>query len=174
MPSSTSGSACAIGVAGIALSTSLTVGLVQFIKAWRLGRLDEAFPLGGLLVVSSRSLAASLVVAVPIALVSWTLPHGLGLPQALALLVGLASAGMVGYIALSRLIGLNEPWIVARTLLSLAAVVSGREPGERRPAASDHVPGLAHARGSRAPDAPADGAPAPRIGSTCRSCSSAG
>ncbi len=36
----------AIGVAGIALSTSLTVGFVQFIKAWRLGTLDEAFPLG--------------------------------------------------------------------------------------------------------------------------------
>ena len=71
--------------------------------------------------MSSRSLAASLVVAVPIALVSWNLPHGLGLRQALALLVVLASAGMVGYIALARLIGLDEPWIVARTLLSLAA-----------------------------------------------------
>lgn len=106
-----------IGIAGIALSTSLTVGLVQFIKAWRLGSLDEAFPLSDLLIVSARSLVASVVVAAPIALVAWNLPHGLGLPTALAVLAGLAAAGMVGYIAIGRLIGLNEPWVVARTLL---------------------------------------------------------
>ena len=106
-----------IGVAGIALSTSLTVGLVQFIKAWRLGRLDEAFPLAALLIVSARSLAASLVVALPLTLIAWNLPPGLGLPRAFALLMGFATAGMVAYIGLSRLIGLEEPWIVARALL---------------------------------------------------------
>lgn len=107
----------AIGVAGIALSTSLTMGVIQFIKAWRLGSLEEAFPLGALLVISTRSLIASLVVAAPIALIAWNLPHGLGLSTAIALLVGLATAGMVGYLGVSRLIGLKEPWIVARTLL---------------------------------------------------------
>ena len=106
-----------IGVAGIALSTSLTMGVIQFIKAWRLGSLEEAFPLGALIVVSARSLTASLVVAAPITLVAWNLPHGLGLANALALLVGLATAGMVGYLGMSRLIGLDEPWIVARTML---------------------------------------------------------
>jgi putative peptidoglycan lipid II flippase len=106
-----------IGVAGIALSTSLTMGVIQFIKAWRLGSLEEAFPLAELLLVSARSLVASLLVAVPISLIAWNLPHGLVLQAALALLVGLATAGMVGYVALGRLIGLDEPWIVARTLL---------------------------------------------------------
>ena len=67
-----------IGVAGIALSTSLTMGVIQFIKAWRLGSLEKAFPLGALLVVSARALGASLIVAAPIALVAWNLPHGLG------------------------------------------------------------------------------------------------
>lgn len=107
----------AIGIAGIALSTSLTMGVVQFIKAWRLGSLEEAFPLAALLVLSVRSVVASLVVAVPIALIAWNVPHGLGLLTALALLVGLATAGMGGYVAVGRLIGLDEPWIVARTLL---------------------------------------------------------
>jgi putative peptidoglycan lipid II flippase len=107
----------AIGVAGIALSTSLTVGLVQFIKAWRLGSLDEAFPLAGLLIMTTRSLAASLLVAAPITLIAWNLPQGLPLPTALVMLVGFSAAGMVGYIGLGRLLGLNEPWIVIRTLL---------------------------------------------------------
>jgi putative peptidoglycan lipid II flippase len=113
-----------VGVAGIALSTSLTVGLVQFVQAWRLGSLEEGFPLADLLVVSTRSLVASLVVAAPIALVAWNLPHGLGLPTALFWLVGLTAAGMVGYVALGRLIGLNEPWVVALALL--------RSPGHLR------------------------------------------
>jgi putative peptidoglycan lipid II flippase len=106
-----------IGVAGIALSTSLTVGFVQFIKAWRLGELDEAFPAARLLGISARCLVASAVVAVPIALISWTRPAGLALPVALALLVALSAAGMVGYIATARIVGLVEPWIVARALL---------------------------------------------------------
>ena len=106
-----------LGIAGVALSTSLTVGLIQFLKAWRLGQLDEAFPLADMLLVSARSLGASLCVAIPVAIVAWTLPYGLGLSVALALLVALATAGMIGYIAVARLIGMDEPWIVARTLI---------------------------------------------------------
>jgi putative peptidoglycan lipid II flippase len=117
-----------IGVAGIALSTSLTVGIVQFIKAWRLGSLDEGFPLAELLTTSARSLLASLIVAAPLTLIAWNLPRGMGLTTALALLVALATAGMVGYIALARLIGLREPWLVARTLLRSPALL---RPGGR-------------------------------------------
>ena len=106
-----------LGVAGIALSTSLTVGLVHFIKTWRLGELEEGFPLADLLVLTARSLAASLAVAAPIGLIAWNLPHGLGLPTALATLVALTTAGMVGYILLARFIGLHEPWVVAKAML---------------------------------------------------------
>jgi hypothetical protein len=56
-------------------------------------------------------------VAIPIALVAWNLPSGLGLTTALAILVPLTALGMVGYVALGRLIGLNEPWIVAQALI---------------------------------------------------------
>ena len=107
----------ALGVAGVALSTSLTVGFVQFLKAWRLGAMDEGFPLRPLLLVSARSLAASLIVGVPIAIVAWDVPIGLGLPLTLALLVSLATAGMVGYIAVGRMLGLREPVEIARVIV---------------------------------------------------------
>lgn len=105
-----------IGVAGIALSTSLTVGLIQFVKAWRLGSLDEGFPLGDLLAVSARALVASIAAALPVALVAWNLPHGLGIAPGIAALVGLTATGLVGYIVIGRAIGLHEPWTVVRTL----------------------------------------------------------
>ena len=106
-----------IGVAGVALSTSLTVGLVQYIKAWRLGELDEGFPLARLNLVAGKSLAASLVVGVPIALVAWNLPTGQDLSLALLLLVALSTVGLVGYLVAARLMNLEEPWIVMRTVL---------------------------------------------------------
>ena len=106
-----------IGVAGIALSTSLTMGIIQFIKTWRLGTLEDGFPLGGA-PCRQRPFPRREPDRrrIPIALIAWNLPHGLGLTTALALLVPRA-AGMVGYIALGRLIGLEEPWQVARAML---------------------------------------------------------
>ena len=80
-----------IGVAGIALSTSITMGVIQFIKAWRLGTFEEGFPLAGLLVTSVQSLVASLIVAIPIAAIAWNLPPGLGLMANLAVLAGLTA-----------------------------------------------------------------------------------
>jgi putative peptidoglycan lipid II flippase len=106
-----------IGVAGVALSTSLTVGLIQFIKAWRLGDMDEAFPLGDLLKLSVRSVGASLAVGIPIAVVAWSLPTDIGLGLAIAVLVGLSIFGMVGYIAIGWVLRLPEPWYVAKALL---------------------------------------------------------
>ncbi len=106
-----------IGVAGIALSTSLTMGIVQFLKAWRLGALDRDFPLGAFMVVSARALAASLVVGLPIALLAWNAPHGIGTLPSLGILVVLSAVGMVAYIAVAWVIGLREPWTVARVLI---------------------------------------------------------
>lgn len=106
-----------LGIAGVALSTSLTVGLIQVINAWRLGRIERDFRAGPLLVVSAKALGASMVVAIPIAIISWTLPIGLGVPTDLALLVLMTTVGMLGYIVMARLLGLREPVIVAVTLL---------------------------------------------------------
>ncbi len=117
-----------IGVAGIAFSTSLTMGAIQAVKAWRLGTIESSFPLGELLVISGRSLLASAIVAAPIALIAWNLPHGIGLTAGLGLLGVFSAVGMVGYVAVGRLIGLAEPWVVARAMLALAGRV---RPGQR-------------------------------------------
>lgn len=106
-----------IGVAGVALSTSLTMGIVEFIKAWRLGTIEATFRLGGLMIVSGKALVASGIVAMPIALLSWMLPIELGVVIDLAILVVMAMAGMAGYIVIARILGLHEPATVARTLL---------------------------------------------------------
>lgn len=106
-----------IGVAGIALSTSVTTGVVQVIKAWRLGTYEEDLPLYGLLVATAQALVASLVVALPIAAIAWNLPSGLGLVDNLAILVAMTGVGMVGYVVAARLVRFDEPWIVTRAIL---------------------------------------------------------
>jgi putative peptidoglycan lipid II flippase len=115
------------GVGGIALSTALTVGIVQFLKAWRLGSLEATFPLAEVLKVSAKALAASACVAVPIGLIAWNAPSGLGTVTVAAILVGLSTAGMLGYIAISRAMGLQEPWFLARKMWQVATrLIPGR------------------------------------------------
>jgi putative peptidoglycan lipid II flippase len=114
-----------IGVAGVALSTSATVGLIQAVKAHRLARIDPDFDLSVLGRLLLRSVVASIVVAVPVGLVAWRVPYDLGTLPSLALLVALSGAGMVGYVAVGRLIGLLEPLEVVRAIL-------GARPARRR------------------------------------------
>ena len=69
------------------------------------------------MVVSTKSLCAGILVAIPISLIAWNLPFGIGLTEAIAWLVALTSVGLVGYVVVSRLIGLEEPWVVTQSLL---------------------------------------------------------
>ena len=117
----------AIGVAGVALSTSATVGIIQAIKARQLGVLDHDFRLRAMAGVVGRATVASVVAAIPVAVVAWTLPTGLGTLPSLALLVALTVAGLVGYLVVSRVIGLREPLDVVR------AIVEHRPARLRRP-----------------------------------------
>ena len=117
----------AIGVAGVALSTSATVGIIQAIKARQLGVLDHDFRLRAMAGVVGRATVASVVAAIPVAVVAWTLPTGLGTLPSLALLVALTVAGLVGYLIVSRVIGLREPLDVVR------AIVEHRPARLRRP-----------------------------------------
>ena len=64
----------------------------------------------------------------PIAMIAWNLPQGLGLLANLMVLAGLALVGMVGYIGVARLLRLDEPWIVMRTILLAPLRL---RPGER-------------------------------------------
>ncbi len=107
-----------IGVAGVALSTSATVGIIQAIKAHRLAAIDPAFALPLLTGVLVRSVVASTVVAVPVAIIAWVLPVGIGTMPSLALLTALSGFGMLGYIAVGRAIGLLEPLEVVRAIVA--------------------------------------------------------
>ena len=108
----------AIGVAGVALSTSATVGIIQAIKARRLAAIDPGFPLAQVTDVLVRSVTASAIVAVPVAVIAWVVPVGLGTLPSLVLLTALSAAGMIGYVAVGRAIGLLEPIEVVRAILA--------------------------------------------------------
>ena len=105
-----------VGVAGVALSTSATVGIVQWLKARRLAAIDPDFPIHELVNVLTRSVLASVVVAVPLGIVAWSLPVGIGTLPSLGLLTLLTAIGMAGYIGVGRLIGLAEPLEVVRAI----------------------------------------------------------
>lgn len=106
-----------LGVAGVALSTAVTVGAIQVVKAWRLARLDHGFSLRTMSVVLTRSLGACLAVAVPIGIIAWGLPFGIAGMFALTLLVSLTIGGLVAYVVIGRVLGLDEPWLVLQALL---------------------------------------------------------
>jgi len=114
----------AIGVAGIALSTSLTVGIIQVLKARRLHTLDGT-PLRGLAAVTSRSLLVSTMVGIPLAVIARSVPTGLGI-AAFGLLCVLTLAGLAGYVILGRIVGLSEPLIVVRLLIRAPQRLLGR------------------------------------------------
>ncbi len=116
----------AIGVAGVALSTSATVGIIQWVKAHRLAAIDEDFPLRALLTLVGRALLASIVVAVPTGLIAWTVPVTMGTLPSLGLLVLLSAVGMVGYIAVGRAIGLIEPLDVVRAIAAVRPAIQRR------------------------------------------------
>ncbi len=109
------------GVGGIALSTALTVGIVQFLNAWRLGTLDTTFPLGAAMTVSAKALAASVAVAIPIGVIAWNVPLGLGAVANFMILSVLTIVGMIGYVIVSRAIGLVEPTLLVVRLGTMTA-----------------------------------------------------
>jgi putative peptidoglycan lipid II flippase len=115
-----------IGVAGVALSTSVTVGIIQAIKAHRLGVIDPEFELRQQATVLGRSVVASVAVALPLGAVAWLAPTGLGTLPTLGLLVAASTAGMVGYIAIGAAIGLREPIDVVRAIVTTVRARAGR------------------------------------------------
>lgn len=108
-----------IGVAGVALSTTITIGIVQLVKAWRLGALDHDFDLRALAGIGWRSVLASSLVGLPVALVAWSAPADLPFLAALAVLGALLAIGLAGYVAIGLLLGMREPWVALRVIAAL-------------------------------------------------------
>ena len=111
------------GVAGVALSTSITLTMLLAFLAWRLAREESDFDRPGVLGVVGQVLLASLVPAVVVGAIAWgVLPASLGLPGNLVALATLASVGAVGYLVMALLLGLREPTeILGRTTGSIRA-----------------------------------------------------
>jgi putative peptidoglycan lipid II flippase len=116
-----------LGVTGVALSTSVTGWLLVAILARRLAQLEPDFELSGVLSVAGRSLAASLVPAVPIGVLAWLIHPALDFGLQLLLLAVATAAGAVGYLLVSRVLGLQEPWVAFFALRRLARARVARQ-----------------------------------------------
>ena len=106
-----------LGVAGIALSSSLTAGIVAVYFARRFARSDPDFKLRPI----ARSIWLASVASAPAAIVigalawSGTYPRGT-LPGLVALAV-VGTLGLSSYVALASWFGLEEPRTVARVVV---------------------------------------------------------
>jgi putative peptidoglycan lipid II flippase len=115
----------AIGVAGVALSTSITIGIVLSVLAVQLNRREPDFAIGPILSTGGRALAASLVPGAVAAVVVWAMLPKLSFIGAIGALVGLAALGAIAYLATATLLHVDE----LRPLLALAGRL-GRRPAE--------------------------------------------
>jgi peptidoglycan biosynthesis protein MviN/MurJ (putative lipid II flippase) len=98
------------GVAGIALSSSVTLGITQLLIAWRLARVEDDFEPREILRLAGRVLLASAVPALVVAVIAWSVVGDrLDTPANLVALVALTLVGAIGYLGMARLLGINEP-----------------------------------------------------------------
>jgi putative peptidoglycan lipid II flippase len=110
-----------LGVAGIALSTSVTLSVVCLVLAFELRRLEPGFALRPLASTVIRSVAASLVPGIPIAAVVWLwLPH-LTFMAAIAVLSGLLAVGAVAYVGVGLALHIEELGSMLRALAARTA-----------------------------------------------------
>jgi putative peptidoglycan lipid II flippase len=114
-----------IGIAGVALSTSVTIAIVMAVLAIQLHRWEHDFAIRPVLSTAGRSLIASLVPGIVVAIAAWGLIPKLGFFGAIGALVGLAAFGAVAYVAMARLLRLEE----LRPVVEILARRVGRASG---------------------------------------------
>jgi putative peptidoglycan lipid II flippase len=105
-----------LGVAGVALSSSVTMTTVVAILAWRLSGDEAGLRIRPVLAVSIKALVASLVPGVPIAIFVWTRSWSGEFLLESGVLVMLAIGGAATYLIVARSIGLTEPSTVIHAL----------------------------------------------------------
>jgi putative peptidoglycan lipid II flippase len=96
------------GAAGIALSSSLTALVVLAFFSWHVARAETAFTLSRVSRTLLRSTLASVPVAIPIGVVSWSGLVPANLLVGLAALAGFGLAGILAYVVVSSWLGLDE------------------------------------------------------------------
>jgi putative peptidoglycan lipid II flippase len=105
-----------LGVAGIALASSVSTTIVTVFFAWRLAAVDRAFSVRPIARVLALAIAASAVPAAIVAGIVWSglVPAGIGIE-----LVALAAFGLFGiggYLLVARLANLEEPMVLMRAV----------------------------------------------------------
>jgi putative peptidoglycan lipid II flippase len=117
-----------LGIAGIALSSSLTAAATTLLKARRLARREASFRPGALLRNLAIASAASLPATLVIGWFAWAGMYSTGFFEGLITLAVLGTTGMASYLVLATWLGLAEP----RVLVSIATRWVGRaRPGPR-------------------------------------------
>ncbi len=114
-----------LGVAGIALSSSVTLAIVLVFLAWRVPS-DEGFHGSELVRAGARALAASLVPGVPIAALIWSMPLNGDAVGHVLVAVSCTMIGAVGYVVAAEQVGLPEPGIILRSLRAKLRIGSRR------------------------------------------------
>jgi hypothetical protein len=90
------------------------------ILAVQLRNREPDFDLRGVSDVAWRALVASLVPAIPIALVAWVVRPPLDFGGQFVMLAASTLLGTTAYLVLSRALNIDEPWIALRSLLQWA------------------------------------------------------
>lgn len=108
-----------IGVAGVALSSSVTLGIVLFAMAWRLDQLEPDFRGRELAGVTLRATVASAMAALPVAAVAWGFGPTSEPARGVLLLVALTLLGAGLYTLFAIILGLREPREVVTASLAM-------------------------------------------------------
>lgn len=116
----------AIGVPGVALSTSVTLVVVMAVLTVQLHRWEPGFAIRPVVSTAARSLVASLVPGAVVAFLVWSLMPKFGFLGAIGALFGLAAAGAGAYLALGLALRLDELRTVTDALHRRCGRVAGR------------------------------------------------
>ena len=106
-----------IGIAGVALSSSVTAIVVSTFKARQLAKREPAFRLRPLVRYLATALVASLPGALVLGALSWAGIFPSGLLQGLATLAIFGSVGIISYLILATRLGLREPRVLYELVL---------------------------------------------------------
>lgn len=103
-----------LGVAGIALASSIAQGVVAMLFIGRLVRSEDSFPLQPLARTFMLAMLASLPVALAVGGLVWSGLVPLDAIRGGASLIIFGAVGGLGYLITARAIGMEEPQVIAR------------------------------------------------------------
>jgi putative peptidoglycan lipid II flippase len=116
-----------LGVAGVALSTSLTIMTTMSILIWRLSRVEPDFDTRAIVSVALRVLVASAIPAVVVGAIAWgVVGSDFDALASIGALAVLGLVGAAGYLAIAALLGLREPIDILGRVIGSARARVGR------------------------------------------------